>query len=82
MTVRSWLFQDDIPTACSRVITDIPAYAYLTYRIIGSDGVKKDSAFKKHYNVLNSENVLTLTLWDKTALSPGSSSIPWQLAPM
>ena len=32
VSIQPWFFQDEIPTAFSQVVTDIPSYAYLTYR--------------------------------------------------
>jgi hypothetical protein len=47
-SIDPWFFQDEIPTAFSQVVTDIPSYACLTYRIIASQPVKMDSSYMKN----------------------------------
>jgi hypothetical protein len=60
-SIQPWFFQDEIPTAFSQVITNIPSYAYLTYRVIASADMKKDSSYKKHKNSSDNEEIVSFT---------------------
>jgi hypothetical protein len=61
-SLHPWLFQDEFPTAYSNIVTDIPAYAYLDYRIISDDSVAKDSSSKKYYNRIYNEDIRSFTM--------------------
>ena len=62
VAVQPWLFQDEFPTAYSNVIINVPAYAYMNYRIISSDIVKKDSSAKKYYKSIYNEDIRSFTV--------------------
>jgi hypothetical protein len=70
LSMQPWFFQDKIPTAFSRVVADIPFYAYLTYRTIGSDHLEKDSSFRKRANSINDENIYSFTMRNVHSLRP------------
>ena len=60
--VHPWLFQDEFPTAYSNVVIDVPAYAYMNYRIVCTDMVKKDSSSKKYYRSIYNEDIRSFTV--------------------
>lgn len=60
--VHPWLFQDEFPTVYSNVVIDVPAYAYMNYRIICTEPVKKDSSSKKYYRSIYNEDIRSFTV--------------------
>ncbi len=60
--IQPWLFQDEMPTAFSRVITSIPAFAYLSYKAVTSDILETDSSYKKEYRAIYNANIYSFTL--------------------
>ncbi len=60
--IHPWLFQDEYPTAYSSVVIDVPAYAYMNYRIICAETVKKDSSSKKYYRSFYNEDIRSFTV--------------------
>jgi hypothetical protein len=60
--IHPWLFQDEFPTAYSNVVINVPAYAYMNYRIVCTDIVKKDSSSKKYYRSIYNEDIRSFTV--------------------
>jgi hypothetical protein len=70
MTIQPWFFQDELPTAFSRVVTVVPAYTFLSYRTVCSDMIEKDSAYKKHYNNIYNEDIRSFTVRNIRSFRP------------
>jgi hypothetical protein len=70
LSIQPWFFQDEIPTAFSKVVTSIPSYAYLDYRAIATDKLEKDSAFKRYSNSIYDEDILSFTLRNVHSFRP------------
>jgi hypothetical protein len=60
--IKPWFFQDEIPTAFSRISVVVPAYVAMDYHVLSSDPIEKDSAYKKFYRTDFNESTRSFTL--------------------
>lgn len=70
MGIHPWFFQDEIPTAFSKVVVTLPAYAYLNYRTIAWDQLEKDSAYKKYPNAIYNEDIFSFAMRNVHSFRP------------
>ncbi|HMH21794.1 MAG TPA: DUF3857 domain-containing protein [Puia sp.] len=89
--IKPWFFQDETPTAWSRVTSVVPAYVVMTYHIVPSDRVERDSSYKKYYRSIYNEETRSFTMRNihsfreeplMTSLKDNLQRIEFSLAPL
>ena len=60
--IAPWLFQDEYPTAFSKISVSTPSPLKLSYRFILFEPVQKDSMFKKQGGGYFDQNILSFTV--------------------
>jgi len=60
--ILPWFFQSTMPTAVSRVTTVVPTYKKVTYYVLASQEVVKDSTYRKYEGALYNEITQSFTM--------------------
>jgi hypothetical protein len=62
LQILPWFFQDQIPTAYSKVTADVPGFADVRYHVLAVDPVEKDSSFQRASNYADKEESRSFTM--------------------
>jgi hypothetical protein len=60
--VEPWFFQDEVPTAFSRVTLDLPSRLSLNAHFIALESIQKDSSHKKNGGGFYDEDIISFTV--------------------